>query len=311
MNITTIGTYKIFTFVSNVLSSFSTVRPELSTIYGLNDAGTAYRSYNAATGGGTLGTDFKPNSGYLLITKYPVGNSISIVSNQTFNTNISSIRIDKTYTFLTYPFSGQHIATYRNSLCAVYGFNAAETAYRSYNAATGGGTLGTIFAFNSGYLIHARTPFDLINPEWPYVTYDDFTSYDLGEIASLSGGANFFANGQFIINPGNTYVIYDDFTSYDLGEIASLIGGQNFYSNGQFIINPGNTYNIYDTFADYELGTLGLSGLSGGVGFLSAGVFFSKVVVTAYDDFTDYDLGTITSLSGGTGFALSGAFIDL
>ena len=274
MNITTIGTYKIFTYVSNVLSSFSTVRPELSTIYGLNDAGTAYRSYNAATGGGTLGTDFKPNSGYLLITRYPNNNSISIVSNQTFNTNISSIRIDKTYTFLTYPFSGQRIATYRNSLCAVYGFNAAETAYRSYNAATGGGTLGTVFASTSGYLIQAREPFDLINPEWPYVTYDDFTSYDLGEI-------------------------------------ASLIGGQNFYSNGQFIINPGNTYNIYDTFADYELGTLGLSGLSGGVGFLSAGVFFSKVVVTAYDDFTDYDLGTITSLSGGTGFALSGAFIDL
>ena len=309
MNITTIGTYKIFTFVSNVLSSFSTVRPELSTIYGLNDAGTAYRSYNAATGGGTLGTDFKPNSGYLLITRYPNNNSISIVSNQTFNTNISSIRIDKTYTFLTYPFSGQRIATYRNSLCAVYGFNAAETAYRSYNAATGGGTLGTVFASNSGYLIQAREPFDLINPEWPYVTYDDFNSYGLGAITSLSGGLNFFANGQIITNPGGTYIIYDTFADYEIGGLgpSGLSGGAGFLSDGVFLDNVAIA--VYDDFADYGLGTI--ITLSGGVGFASRGAFIQPQFIVTYDDFADYGLGTIITLSGGVGFALSGAFIDL
>jgi len=309
MRIVTIGTYKIFTFTSNVLSSFSTVRPQLSTIYGTNDTGTAYRSYNASTGGGTLGTQFKPNSGYLLVTRYPNSDSISIVSNQTFNVIVSSLRIDKTYTFLTFPFSAQSIATYRNSLCAVYGFNATETAYRSYNASTGGGTLGTFFRTNSGYLIHAREPFDLINPEWPYTyvqtatTYDIFSDYDnTNDILFLTGGIGFFDRGYVLLKGIGPF---DTFAIYDIGNLVTLSGGQNFSSNG--FIFEGTELNTYDIFADYNLGFIQVLDL--GVGFFNNGICISALKLDAYDLFAGYSIGNIVSLNQGVGFFANGSFI--
>lgn len=309
MRIVTIGTYKIFSFISNTLSSFSTIRPQLSTIYGTNDAGTAYRSYNAASGGGTLGTTFKPNSGYLLVTRYPNSESIAVISNQTFDKYIPSLRIDKTYTFLTYPFVDQSIVTYRSSLCAVYGFNTTETAYRSYNASTGGGTLGTTFRSSSGYLIHAREPFDLINPEWPYTysqtatAYDTFADYGItNDILLLTGGTGFFDRG-YVLLPG--IGPFDTFEIYDIGNITVLSGGQNFYADGLFI--QGTELNAYDTFANYSIGFIQV--LDQGIGFFSNGLCISAIRTDAYDTFANYATGNITVLNQGIGFNASGSIV--
>ena len=170
INLRTIGTYKIFTYLSNTLSSFTSFQSQLSTIFGTNELGTSYRSWNAATGAGILGTQFKPNSGYLLITRYPNTFNVKIDSDVEFDLNAYGIPISGTYTFLTYPYANQNFATYTDSLCTIFGLNDTETSYRSWSAKTGAGILGTQFKSNSGYLIVAKKPFWLLNPSFSPVT---------------------------------------------------------------------------------------------------------------------------------------------
>ena len=170
INLRTIGTYKIFTYLSNTLSSFTSFQSQLSTIFGTNELGTSYRSWNAATGAGILGTQFKPNSGYLLITRYPSTFNVKIDSDVEFDLNAYGIPISGTYTFLTYPYANQNFATYTDSLCTIFGLNDTETSYRSWSAKTGAGILGTQFKSNSGYLIVAKKPFWLLNPSFSPVT---------------------------------------------------------------------------------------------------------------------------------------------
>ena len=170
INLRTIGTYKIFTYLSNTLSSFTSFQSQLSTIFGTNELGTSYRSWNAATGAGILGTQFKPNSGYLLITRYPNTFNVKIDSDVEFDLNAYGIPISGTYTFLTYPYVNQNFATYTDSLCTIFGLNDTETSYRSWSAKTGAGILGTQFKSNSGYLIVAKKPFWLLNPSFSPAT---------------------------------------------------------------------------------------------------------------------------------------------